>query len=107
METGGEVPLDLRVGYLTCVSSYLDYAILSMWTGHLRADVIMGMAEASVRGAGPGGPEGPDEELLAKLRALLGEAREYYASGDFPAAMTRMRVAEDLTALRVIRLSGE
>jgi hypothetical protein len=101
-----EVPLELRVGHLLRISSYLDYAILSMWTER-RAQVVMGMAEASVRGAGPGGPEGPDEELLGQLRDLIAEAREYHAADDFPAAMARMRVAEDLVALRVIGLTGE
>ena len=101
-----EVPLELRVGHLLRVDGYLDIAILSMW-GERRAGIALGMAEASVRGAGPGGPEGPEEELLARLRDLVGEAREYYAGGDFPAAMARMRVAEDLVALHVIRLAGE
>ncbi len=104
---GREAATDLRVGHLMRIGGYLDYAILSMWTAHQRADVIMGMAEASVRGAGPGGPEGPDEDLLARLRSLIGEARKYYEAGDFPAAMARMRVAEDLTALHAIRLTGE
>jgi hypothetical protein len=102
----GEVPLELRVGHLLRVDGYLDIAILSMW-GERRAEIALGMAEASVRGTGPGGPEGPDEELLARLRDLVGEAREYYAGGDFPAAMARMRVAEDLVALRIIQLTGE
>ena len=102
----GEVPLELRVGHLLRISGYLEIAVLSMWAQR-RAEVIMGMAEANVREVGPGGPEGPDEELLAKLRDLVGEAREYHAADDFPAAMARMRVAEDLVALRVIRLAGE
>ena len=101
-----EVPLGLRVGHLLRVDGYLDIAILSMW-GERRAGIALGMAEASVRGAGPGGPEGPEEELLARLRDLVGEAREYYAGDDFPAAMARMRVAEDLVALHIIRLAGE
>ncbi len=101
-----EVPLDLRVGHLLRISSYLDYAILSMWAER-RAQVVMGMAEASVRGAGPGGPQGPDEKLLGQLRGLIAEAREYHAADDFPAAMARMRVAEDLVALRVITLTRE
>ncbi len=101
-----EVPLELRVGHFLRISGYLEYAVLSMWTER-RAQVVMGMAEASVRGAGPGGPKGPDEELLARLRDLIGEAREYHAAGDFPAAMARMRVAEDLVALHIIRLVGE
>ena len=101
-----EVSLDLRVGYLMRISGYLDYAILSMWAQR-RAEVVMGMAEASVQGAGPGGAAGPDEELLVKLRELTGEAREYYAAEDFPAAMARMRVAEDLVALYIIRLTRE
>ncbi len=102
----GGVPLGLRVGHLLRVSGYLDMAILSMWADR-RAEVAMAMAEASVRGYGPGGPEGPDEGLLARLRDLVGEAREYHAADDFPAAMARMRVAEDLVALHVIHLVGE
>lgn len=77
-----------------------------MWAER-RAEIAIGMAEASVRGAGPGGPEGPDEELLVRLRALIAEAREYYAADDFPAAMARMRVAENLVALRIIHITGE
>lgn len=102
----GGVSLKLRVGHLLRVGGYLDIAILSMW-GERRAEVAMAMAEASVRGYGPGGPEGPDEGLLARLRGLIGEAREYYTADDFSAAMARMRVAEDLVALHVIRLVGE
>jgi hypothetical protein len=98
--------LQLRVGHLLRIESYLDYAILSMWT-RMRAEVVMGMAEASVRGEGPGGVGGPDEELLVELRALIREAREYHAAGDFPAAMARMRVAEDLAALHTIRIAEE
>ena len=97
--------VQLRVGHLLRVNSYLDYAMLSMWAER-RAKVVMGMAEASVRGPGPGGPEGPDEELLAKLRDLIGEAREYHEAGDFPAEMGRMRIAQDLVTLRILRLSG-
>ncbi len=97
--------VQLRVGHLLRINSYLDYAMLSMWAER-RAQVVMGMAEASVRGAGPGGDEGPDEEVLAKLRNLIGEAREYHGLGDFPAAMCRMRIAQDLVTLRILRLSG-
>jgi hypothetical protein len=100
-----KVSLKLRIGHFSRIGSYLDYAILSMWLGR-RPQVIMGMAEASVRGYGPGGPNGPDEELLVKLRDLIGEAREYHAADDFPAAMARMRIAEDLVALHMIRLAG-
>lgn len=100
------IPLELRVGHLLRISGYLEMAVLSMWAQR-RAEAAMGMAEASVRGTGPGGSEGPDEELLAKLRNLVGEAREYHAADDFPAAMARMRVAENLVALRVIRLAGK
>ena len=102
----GEVPLELRIGHLLRISGYLEIAVLSMWAQR-RAEVMMGMAEASVKGYGPGGPEGPDEELLARIRELIGEAREYHASDDFPAAMARMRVAEDLVSLRIIHLTGE
>ena len=104
--TPEKAPVELRVGHLLRINSYLDYAMLSMWAER-RAPVVMGMAEASVRGAGPGGSEGPDEEILVRLRNLLGEAREYYAAGDFMAAMCRMRIAQDLVVLRIIRLSGE
>src|SRR5215211_6754318 len=100
--TGDSVPdkasRELRAGHFLRIGSYLDYAVLSMWTGR-RPQVVMGMAEASVRGAGLGGPSGPDEEILARLRELIGEAREYHAADDFPAAMCRIRVAEDLVAL--------
>src|SRR5215207_874934 len=68
-----------------------------MWLGSPRAVVTMGMAEASVRGEGPGGK---DEDLLVRLRPLVEEACAYYADGNFPAAMARMRVAQDLVDLR-------
>jgi len=86
------------------ISGYLDMAILSMWTGNPRAKVLMGMALASMKGKGPGGS---DEDLLERLRNLVGEAIEYYSGDDFPAAMARMRVAHDLVALRIIRISDE
>ena len=101
-----KAPAELRVGHLLRINSYLDYAMLSMWAER-RARVVMGMAEASVRGAGPGGPNGQDEKVLAKLRDLIGEALDYHEAGDFPAAMCRMRIAQDLVTLRIIRLSGE
>jgi hypothetical protein len=101
-----EVPLKLRVGHFLRIDSYLDIAVLSMWAQR-RAEILMGMAEASVKGHGPGGERGPDEKLLAKLRDLIREAREYYAADDFPAAMARMRVAHDLVALHIVRLAGE
>ena len=106
-DANGAVSVPLRVGHLSRIDTYLDWAILSMWLGTKRAPIVIGMAEASMRGYGPGGPEGPDEELLVRLRALVGEAREHYVGGDFPAAMTRMRVAHDLVSMRVVRLSGE
>ncbi len=104
--TPKEVPLKLRIGHLLRISSYLEVAVGSMWA-ELRPKIAMGMAEASVRGTGPGGENGPDEEFLARLRDLVREAREYYAADDFPAAMARMRVAEDLVALRIIYLVEE
>lgn len=103
----GAASLPLRVAYLSRIDTYLDWATLSMWLGTTRAPIVIGMAQASMRGDGPGGPEGPDEELLARLRSLVGEARGHYSSGDFPAAMARMRVAHDLVSLYVVRLSGE
>ena len=101
-----KAPIEFRVGHLLRINSYLDYAMLSMWAER-RARAVMSMAEASVRGAGPGGTEGPDEEVLTRLRDLIGEALEYHEAGDFPAAMCRMRIAQDLVTLRIIRLSGE
>ncbi len=98
--------IELRVGHLLRINSYLDYAMLSMWAER-RARVVMGMTEASVRGDGPGGTGGPDEKVLTRLRDLIGEALEYHEAGDFPAAMCRMRIAQDLVTLRIIRLSGE
>ena len=104
MREAGEEKLraGLRVGHLLRVSGYLEIAIISMWTGHPRTDVTIGMVEASIRNEGPGGK---DEDLLEVLRALVEEARGYYASGDFSAAMARMRVAQDLSDLRVVALS--
>lgn len=102
--TSGEGKGALRAGYFLRINSYLDMAILAMWTVNPRASMIIGMAQASVRGKGPGGE---DETLLQKLRALVEEALEYYEGGDFPAAMSRMRVAQDLVSIRIIRLAGE
>jgi len=102
-----KVPLkQRRVGHFLRISTYLETAILSMWAER-SPEVMMGMAEASVRGTGPDGKGSPDEELLLKLRDLIGEARGYHASDDFPAAMARMRVAEDLVALYIVRLGRE
>lgn len=94
----------LRVGHLLRIQSYLSMAILSMWQVSPRAPAIVGMARASLKGKGPGGHE---EEALETLRALIEEATQYYEDGDFPAAMTRMRVANDLVTLHIVRLVGE
>ena len=93
----------LRVGHLLRVSSYLEIAIISMWTGSPRTDLMIGMVEACLRGEAPGGE---DEDLLERLRALVEEARGYQAGGDFPAAMARMRVGQDLLDLRIVALAG-
>jgi hypothetical protein len=93
-----------RVGHLLRITNYLEIAVMSMWTGSPRAPVMLGMVETSVRGEGLGGK---DEDLLEKLRGLVGEAKEYYAGGDFPAAMARMSVAHDLVDLRIIALTEE
>ena len=63
---------------------------------------MIGMVEASLRGEGPGGKDGV---FLERLRPLVAEARDYNASGDFPAAMARMRVAQDMLDLRILVLS--
>lgn len=94
----------LRIGHLLRIQAYLSMAILSMWQASPRAPAIIGMARASLKGKAPGGHE---EEALETLRALIGEATEYYEKSDFPAAMSRMRVANDLTSLQIIRLAGE
>jgi len=92
---------DVRAAHLLRISGYLDIAIMSMWSASSRACRLIGMAEASVRGAGPGGA---DEELLRLLRRLLREAAERHAAGDYPAAMARMRVAQDMTDLRIVQI---
>ncbi len=93
----------LRVGHLLRVSTYLEIAIISMWTESPRTDLTIGMVEASLRGAAPGDN---DDDLLERLRALVEEARGYNAGGDFPAAMARLRVAQDLLDLRIVALAG-
>jgi len=93
-----------RVGHLLRITNYLEIAVMSMWTGSPRTLVMLGMVEASVRGEGLGGK---DEDLLERLRALVGEAKEYYAGGDFSAAMARMSVAHDLVDLRIIAITTE
>ena len=103
-EVGEErATVGLRAGHLLRVSSYLEIAIVSMWMEGRRTDVTIGMVEASLRGEAPGGK---DEDLLERLRPLVEEARDYYAGDDFPAAMARMRVAQDLVDLRIIALAG-
>ena len=94
----------IRTAHLLRINSYMDIAILSMWTMSPRVDVMIGMAEASLRGKTPGGK---DDEALEKVRDLVREGREYLADGDFLVAMGRMRVAHDLLALRIIGLSDE
>jgi hypothetical protein len=94
----------LRTAHLLRIDSYMDIAILAMWTVSPRVDTILGMVEASLRGRSPGGK---DDELLEKLRALVKEGREYLADGDFSVAMGRMRVAHDLLSLHIIRSASE
>ena len=94
--------VELRVAHLLRVSSYLGIAVISMWIESPRTLLMIDMVEASLRGEGPGGK---DEDLLERLRTLVGEARDYYAGDDFPAAMARMRVAQDLLDLRVVVLA--
>jgi hypothetical protein len=104
VKAGARADAAVRMAYLLRIHSYLDIAIVSMWTASPRVDIMLGMAQASLRGDGPGGE---DDGPLRKIRTLVGEARGYQAGGDFPAAMGRMRVALDLLALHIIRLSGE
>ena len=97
-----QATVGLRVGHLLRITGYLEIATIAMWTESPRIPLMMGMAEASVRDEGPGGA---DEDLLARVRALVGEACEYHSGGDFPAAMARMRVAQDLVDLRIVALA--
>ncbi len=94
--------LPMRTAHLLRVHSYMDIAILGMWTNNPRVDVLLGMAEGSLRGLSPAGL---DDDLLAQVRGLVGEGRAYLSDGEFPAAMGRMRVAQDMLALYLIRLS--
>ncbi len=104
MKAGERADAAVRLAYLLRIHSYLDIAIVAMWTASPRVDIMLGMAEASLRGESPGGE---DDGPLQKIRALVDEARGYQAAGDFSAAMGRMRVALDLLALHIIGLSGE
>ncbi len=91
----------IRTAHLLRIHSYLDIAINAMWTNSPRVDVMIGMVVGSLRGDSPANA---DDELLAQLRDLVGEGRAYLVDGDPPAAMARMRVAQDLMALYLIRL---
>lgn len=91
----------LRTAHLLRIHSYMDIAVLAMWTVSPRVDTMLGMVEASLRGESPGGE---DDALLETLRPLVAEARAYLADGEFVAAMSRMRVAHDRTALYLIQL---
>ena len=91
----------IRRAHLLRIHSYIDIAINAMWTNSPRVDVMIGMVVGSLRGDTPANT---DDELLAQLRGLVGEGRAYLADGDPPAAMARMRVAQDLVALYLIRL---
>jgi hypothetical protein len=71
-------------------------------TAHLLRIAMIGMAEASLRGSGPGGK---DDETLAKLHDLVREGRAYLAGGETAVALGRMRVAQDILTLHIIRLS--
>ena len=93
--------LAIRTAHLLRIHSHLDIAIISMWTSSPRTDVILGMVVGSLRGDSPANA---DDDLLAQVRDLVGEGRAYLADGDPPAAMARMRVAQDLMALYLIRL---
>jgi len=94
----------LRTAHLLRINSYLDIAINAMWTANPRVDTMIGMAEASLRGKSPGGE---DEEVLVKVRDLVREGRAYLAGGDISVALGRMRVAQDMVSLHLIRLSDE
>ncbi len=104
MKTGERADAALRTAHLMRIDSYMDIAISAMWTSSPRVDTMLGMVEASLRG---GSPAGKDDELLEKVRALVREGREYLNGSETSVAMGRMRVAQDLLSLHIIRLSGE
>ncbi|MEJ7840426.1 MAG: hypothetical protein WKF95_01555 [Rubrobacter sp.] len=104
MRTGDKANGRLRAAHLLRIHSYMDIAIISMWTNSPRVDIMLGMAEASLRGRGPGGA---DETLLETLRPLVSEARAYLADGEFLPAMSRMRVAHDTLALYLIQSADD
>ena len=71
-----------RLGrHLLRIDSYMDIAILAMWTASPRVDTMLGMAEASLRGGSPGGK---DDELIEKLRALVREGRSTWQVATSP-----------------------
>lgn len=94
----------LRAAHLLRIHSYLDIAVISMWTNNPRVDVMLGMVEASLRGKSPGAA---DDAVLEAVRPLVREARAYLADGEFLPAMGRMRVAHDTLALYLIQLSDD
>ena len=100
MKAGERADAALRTAHLLRIDSYMDIAILAMWTASPRVDTMLGMVEASLRGSSPGGK---DDEPLVKIRALVKEGRAYLADGDFSAAMGRMRVAHDILSIHIIR----
>ncbi|HEX2741836.1 MAG TPA: hypothetical protein VHM69_15440 [Rubrobacter sp.] len=102
MKAWERTDVPFRTAHLLRIDSYMDMAILAMWTMNPRVDVMIGMVEASLRGESPGGK---DDELLQQVRDLVREGRAYLAGGEFSVAMGRMRVAHDIVALHIIRLS--
>jgi len=102
-EVGAKATVGSRVGHLLRITGYLEIAIICMWIHNPRTLLTIGMVEASLRGEGP---DGKDEDLLKRLRSLVEEARDYYAGDDFPAAMARMRVAQNLVDLRIVAIGG-
>ena len=102
MKAGRRPTAALRTAHLLRIDSYMDIAILAMWTASPRVDTMLGMAEASLRGGSPGGK---DDELIEKLRALVSGRARVPGRCDFSVAMGRMRVAHDLLSLHIIRLS--
>jgi adenosine/AMP kinase len=104
VKAGEKADVALRTAHLLRINSYLDIAINAMWTSNPRVDIMIGMAEASLRGESPGGK---DDEMLEKVRDLVREGRAYLADGEPSVAMGRMRVAHDFIALSIIRLSDE
>ena len=49
MKAGERADAALRTAHLLRIDSYMDIAILAMWSANPRVDTMLGMAEANLR----------------------------------------------------------